>query len=293
MRPKNSFQAYLTLHFIIFIWGFTAVLGALISLKAIDLVWFRLSLALPFLLVWIYYKKYSLRISYKDLGYFILGGLIITLHWISFFKAIKLSNVSVTLITLSTGAFFTSFIEPFFFKRKIVFLEVFLGVLIVGSLYLTFRVSHLHLSGVLWALLAAFLSALFSVINGVFVRKHNGYVLSFYQLSFGVIAISLYYLFREGFPPGFFILSKMDWVYLLLLSVICTGYAFATSIELMKKISPYTVMLSVNLEPVYGILLALLVFGEKEKMNANFYLGSGLILIIIAINSWYKIKHQS
>lgn len=290
MHQKNNIQSYLKLHFIIFIWGFTAILGALISLDAIPLVWYRLLLSLPFLFIWIKYRKLSLRVSPKSLLNFAIGGFIIALHWVGFFMAIKVANISVALVTLSTGAFFTSLLEPLFFKRKIRPIEVFFGILIIGGLYLIFQVNNLYLYGMLWALLAAFLSALFSVINGLFVLKHSGYVLSFYQLLFGLLAISVYLLFNGDFTLGFFQLSNSDWFYLIVLATICTAYAFATSIDLMKHLSPYTIMLSINLEPVYGIILALLVFGEKEKMDTNFYLGALIILSIVILNSIIKIR---
>jgi len=292
MHQKNNIQSYLKLHFIILIWGFTAILGALISLDAIPLVWYRLILALPFLLVWIKYKKLPLKVSSKSLIKFAIGGFIIGLHWVGFFMAIKVSNVSVALVTLSTGAFFASILEPLFFRKKVKPVEVLLGVLIIGGLYIIFKVDNLYLHGMLWALLAAFLSALFSVLNGLFVVKHNGFVLSFYQLLFGLLGISIYLLFSGGFSFEFFQLSNSDWFYLVVLASICTAYAFASSIELMKHLSPYTIMLSINLEPVYGIILALLVFGEKERMDTNFYFGAILILGIVILNSILKIRQK-
>lgn len=292
MHQKNNIQSYIKLHFIILIWGFTAILGALISLDAIPLVWYRLILALPFLLIWIKFKKLSLKVSSKNMLKFALGGFIIGLHWVGFFMAIKVSNVSVALVSMSTGAFFASLLEPLFFRRKIKPIEVILGILIIGGLYIIFRVDNLYLYGILWALLAAFLSALFSVINGLLVVKNNGFVLSFYQLFFGLLGISVYLLFSGGFSLEFFQLSSTDWFYLVVLASICTAYAFAASIDLMKHLSPYTIMLSINLEPVYGIILALLVFGEKERMNTNFYFGAILILGIVILNSFLKIRHK-
>ncbi len=292
MHQKSNIRSYIKLHFIIFIWGFTAILGALISLEAIPLVWYRLALALPFLFIWIKYKKLPLKVGVKSLVMFAVGGFIIALHWIGFFMAIKLANVSVALVTLSTGAFFTSLLEPLFFKRRIRPIEVFFGLLIVGGLYIIFRVDNLYLYGMLWALFAAFLSALFSVMNGLFVKKHSGFVLSFYQLLFGVLAISVYLLFQGDFTFDFFNLSKSDWVYLIILASVCTAYAFAASIDLMKHLSPYTIMLSINLEPIYGILLALLIFGEKELMGRQFYLGALIILAIVLLNSILKIRNR-
>lgn len=292
LRKNKNTQAYYKLHLIIFIWGFTAILGALISLKAIPLVWYRIALALPFLFFWIQYKKLSLKISLKKMLNYAIGGFLIALHWVAFFMAIKVSNVSIALVTMSTGAFFTALIEPLFFKRKIRILEIFFGLLIVGGLYLIFQIENLNIYGVLWALLASFLSALFSVMNGLFVKNQSGFVLSFYQLFFGLLAITVFLLSQGEFSIDFFSITKHDWGYLLLLSSICTAYAFAVSLDIMKHLSPYTVMLSINLEPVYGILLALLIFGEKEYMGSNFYIGAVLILGIVLLNSILKTKKK-
>jgi len=293
VTAKNNIKSYIELHFIILIWGFTAILGKLVSLEAIPLVWYRLLLSLPFLLAWILYRKFSLKITLKNALQYIIGGLLIALHWVAFFMAIKVSNISIALVTMSTGAFFASLLEPLFFKRKIQVLEVIFGVFIIGGLYLIFQVNQLYLSGILWALLAAFLSALFSVLNGLFVKRQNGYVLSLYQLFFGFIGISLFLLFKGDFNSNFFQLSSSDWWYLLILSSVCTAYAFAASIDVMKYLSPYTVMLSINLEPVYAILLALVIFGESEKMQSNFYYGAGIIIAIVIANTFLKKKLES
>lgn len=293
MPKQTHIKSYLELHFIILIWGFTAVLGKLISLEAIHLVWYRLALALPFLLAWIIYRKMPLAVGPKDLLKYGIGGLMIALHWVAFFMAIKVSNISITLVTMSTGAFFTSLLEPLFFKRKIKAREVILGIGIISGLYLIFQVNQLYLYGILWALLASFLSALFSVINGLFVQKQDGYVLSFYQLLVGLLGISIYLFFKGEFTVEFFQLSNSDWGYLLILASICTAYAFATSLEIMKYLSPYTVMLSINLEPVYGIILALLIFKDSEKMHTNFYIGAGIILGIIVLNAILNKRENS
>jgi drug/metabolite transporter (DMT)-like permease len=290
MQQDNNLRHYITLHFLIFIWGFTAVLGALISLEAIPLVWYRLALTIPFLLLWSLLKKIPVKIDIKAFARFSFLGLIIALHWVSFFYAIKISNVSVTLITLSSGAFFTSLIEPLFFKRKVLLREVILGLFIISILYVIFRGDQFHLTGMLWALVAAITSAIFSVINGLYVRTYNADVISLYEFGMAAVFMSLYLFMTNGFYEGFFQLSQMDWVYLLILSGICTAYAGLVSIRLMKYISPFTIMLSINLEPVYGIILALLIFGEEEYMSPTFYIGAIVILVVVIGNSWMKLR---
>lgn len=289
MQESNTKQ-YLLLHLIVFIWGFTAILGALISIDAIPLVWYRMVLASVFILLYLLLKKRNLSIDAKALFKFVITGIIIALHWIFFFKAIKVSNVSVALVTMSTGAFFTSFIEPIFFKRKIKLLEIVLGLVVILGLYIIFNFESQYKLGILYALVSSFLSALFSVFNGLFVKRYTANTISFYQLFFGALFITIYVLFTNGFSVAYFTLSQSDWLYLFILSSVCTGYAFITSVKVMKYLSPYTVMLTINLEPVYAIILALLFFGEKEKMNPEFYLGACIVFMVVLLNGIIKNK---
>lgn len=290
--PTNNLKNYLHLHLIVFIWGFTAILGALISIDAIPLVWYRMLLASIFIVLYFLFKKKSLKIDTRIALKFIFGGLIISLHWIAFFMAIKVSNVSIALVTMSTGALFTSFIEPIFFKRKINYVEILFGLIVVLGLYLIFNVESDYWLGILWALLAAFLSALFSVLNGLFVQKYEAATISFYQLFFGVVAITVYLFFNGQFTAEFFVLQTTDWIYLAILSSICTAYAFIVSVDLLRYLSPYTVMLTINLEPVYGILLAVVIFGEKEMMDSMFYIGALIILFTVLANGILKYKKE-
>lgn len=279
---------YLHLHFIVFIWGFTAVLGKLIEMEAIPLVWYRMLLATGFVFLYVKYKKVNLKFSWKTLGQFALSGLIIGLHWLTFFGAIKASNVSVTLAVISTGAFFASLLEPLLYGRKIIPYEVFFGLIVMAGLYLIFDIDASYALGIGLALVSAFLSALFSVINGKLVLKHKASAISFYELMFGVLGISVFLALSGGFSTEFFTVSTNDLMYLAILASVCTAYAFIASIHVMKWISPYTVMLTINMEPVYGILLALLVFGDSEKMGTQFYYGTIIILLTVIANGIIK-----
>ena len=283
---------YFHLHFIVFIWGFTAVLGDLITIEAVPLVWHRMLLGSLFVLIYIIYNKGVLKISLRSLIKFAFVGLIIALHWLAFFSAVKVSNVSITLAMMSTGAFFASFLEPVFFKRKIISYEVVFGLIVIIGLYIIFKVESEYLSGILFALLASFLGALFSIFNGMLVKSHNASVISFYELLFGVLFITIYVLFTDGFDNTFFKLSGSDWTYLIILASICTAYAFIASVHVMKWISPYTVMLTTNMEPIYGILLALLILGEKEYMSPTFYLGAIIILLTVVLNGIIKTRKK-
>jgi drug/metabolite transporter (DMT)-like permease len=285
---SDNLKSYLHLHLIVFIWGFTAILGALITLDALPLVWFRMLFAVGFIAVYLLFKKIPLRISTKTALQFLFAGLIIALHWFTFFKAIKISNISLTLACLSTGAFFTSLLEPIFYEKKIVWYEVFFGLLVVFGLYIIFNVEGNYFSGMLIALSSAFLSALFAVINSKFVKEHDPIVISFYELSGGVVFFTFLLLFSHSFSTSFFSLSAKDLMYLMILSSVCTAYAFIASTSIMKFLSPYTVMLTINLEPIYGIILAVIVFKEKERMCFEFYIGAIIILLTVLLNSFIK-----
>ena len=245
-----------------------------------------------FVLIYIVYNKGKLKVSFRSLLKFAFVGLLIALHWLAFFSAVKVSNVSITLAMMSTGAFFASLLEPFIYKRKIISYEVFFGVIVIIGLYIIFKVESEYLSGILLALLASFLGALFSIFNGMLIKNHNASVISFYELLFGVICISIYIFFTDGFSLSFFNLSSSDWTYLIILASICTAYAFIASVHVLKWISPYTMMLTTNLEPVYGILLALLILGEKEYMSPTFYLGAIIILITVIANGIIKTRKK-
>jgi drug/metabolite transporter (DMT)-like permease len=285
---SDNVKSYLHLHLIVFIWGFTAVLGALISLDALPLVWFRMVLAVGFILLYVWYKKIPLQIPTKILLQLLFAGVVIALHWFTFFRAIKVSNVSVTLACLSTGAFFTSFLEPILFGRKVIWYEVFFGVIVIIGLSIIFHVESQYIEGILLGLSSAFLSALFSVYNSKFAKMYDPTLISFYELTGGIVFFSLLLLGTNSFSSSFFQISTSDWIYLAILSSLCTAYAFIASVKVMRFLSPYTVMLTINLEPIYGIILAVLVFQEKEKMNPQFYLGALIILVTVIANGIVK-----
>ena len=284
----NKLKNYLHLHFIVFIWGFTAILGALISIDAIPLVWFRMSLAVVFIAIYFFIRRKSFKVDKKGLLKFAFSGVIIAIHWITFFKAIKVSNVSVALVTMSTGAFFASLIEPVFFKRKIKAIEILLGILVIAGLYIIFNFQSQYTMGIVYALISAFLSALFAVLNGLFIKKYDANIISFYQLMFGALGVTLYLLFTQQISIEFFQISANDWLYLIILSSFCTAYAFIASVQVMKYLTPYTVMLTINLEPVYAIILALIIFGEKEQMSTEFYYGAFIVLFVVLLNGILK-----
>ncbi|WP_299214066.1 DMT family transporter [uncultured Dokdonia sp.] len=288
-------QSYLHFHFIVFIWGFTAVLGSLISIDSVPLVWFRMGIASLFIYAYIKWKKIDISLSRKAFLSFSIAGIIIAVHWLTFFGAIKVSNVSITLAMMSTGAFFTAILEPIFYKRKLIWYELLFGAIVIGALYLIFEVQPEYRLGIGLALFSAFLSAVFTLVNGKFVHDHNPTKISFYELLIGTLFITGYLAFAKAdsfFTQDFFTLPYTDWIYLLILASICTAYAFIASVKVMRHLSPYTIMLTINLEPVYGILLAFMVLGDKEQMKTEFYYGAVVILLVVIANGILKNRNR-
>ncbi len=289
MKKTSDIKEQLLLHLIILIWGFTGILGKVIELPSTDIVWYRMLIAFLGIFIWLKVIKFDIRVSTKTLLLYLGIGLIVALHWVTFFYAIKVSTVSVALATLASATLFTSFLEPLFFKKRIVFYEVIFGFCVIAGLLMIFNFETEYALGILVALLSAFLASLFTVINGKLVNKGaKPRVMTLYEMLGGFIGISIYYsvagdfTILEGFP------APKDIFYLLLLGLVCTAFAFLISIDVMRVLSPFTVSISINMEPVYSIILALLIFGDDEKMSLGFYAGALLIMATILINAVLK-----
>lgn len=287
------FKNYLHLHFLVFIAGFTAIIGEKMSIGSIPLVWYRMLIAGVLMFAFVKLKRQNLKLGIPTITKFSIAGILIAIHWITFFEAINQSNVSITLAMFSTGAFFASLIEPLFFKRKIINYEIIFGILVIIGVILITQSELKYIKGIVLGIVSALFSTLFAVINGQFVRTYSAPIISLYEFISGVFFITLFILFfKGGFSKDFFILSNEDWFYLLILASVCTAYAFIASVHVMRYVTPYTVMLTYNLEPVYGICLALLFFPEKEKMTTEFYFGLALILSTVIINGILKNRKQ-
>ncbi len=271
------------MHWVVFIYGFTAILGKLITLDATELVWHRMFIAFISLGVLLKLRKRPLGLPLRAAAKMIGVGFVVALHWIAFFHAIKISTISVVLGCMASTTLFTSLLEPALIKRPIVFLEVMVGLLIILGLYIIFQFEPDHMAGIITALTAAFLAALFTVMNKGLIESHRPLVISFYEMGGGFLAISLYLFFTGTFGKGLQMPVLNDWFLLLILGIVCTAYAFATSVQVMKVLSAYTAVLIINLEPVYGILLAFLFFGDSEYMSAGFYAGTLIILTAVIL----------
>jgi drug/metabolite transporter (DMT)-like permease len=273
--------SHLKLHLIVLIYGFTAILGKLITLSATQLVWYRMLIAVIAFYIFLVWKKTAISVSRKEFFKLFGIGIIVALHWIAFFGAIKIANVSVALGCLATSTLFTSLLEPFFFRKRINSIEVIVGLFIIVGLYLIFRFETRYFIGVIVALSAAFLAGLFSVINKKMIAHHKASVISFYEMLGGLSFITIYMLLSGDGTASFSLPSTTDFIYLLLLGIVCTAYAFAVQVDIMKHLSAYIVALTINLEPVYGIVMAYFLFGETEHMTGGFYLGTTIILISV------------
>jgi drug/metabolite transporter (DMT)-like permease len=287
--PNVKLKNHLHLHFLVFIAGFTAILGEIITIPAVSLVWYRMVMASVLIFIYIKIAKIDINIQPKSVIRLSVAGVIIALHWITFFGAIDESNVSITLAMFSTGAFFASLIEPIIYKRRIIWYELLFGIIVIIGVLIITQSEIRYLKGIILGISSAFFSSLFAVLNGSFLKRHTATVISFYEFLSGVLFISIYILFfGEGFSPEFFKITYSDFGYLFILASICTAYAFIASVYVMKVISPYTVVLSYNLEPIYGIFLAVILFPEKEHMSSNFYYGALVIFSTILLNAILK-----
>ena len=286
--PNDNLKSYLNLHLIVFIWGFTAILGALITIDADFLVWYRMLFAALFLGTFLLIKKIPFEISFSAVLKLIFVGLLIALHWVTFFESIKVATVSITLSVFSLGAFIASILEPIFYGRKVLWYEVFFGLVIIAGLALILQVEINYLHGMLLALVSIVLGVVFTLFNGKLIAHHEPSVIAFYEFLAGFLFISIYFLFKGSFTMESFVLTPKNWLLILLLASICTAYAFTASVKVMRRLSPYTVMLTTNLEPVYGIVLAYFIIGGKEKMSAEFYIGALIIVITVILNGIIK-----
>ena len=288
MQKNNSIH-FIHLHFLVFIAGFTAILGELIVNPSEIIVWHRMLIASILTAFFMLITKRSFKINLKLLLKYSVLGLIIALHWITFFEAIEQSNISLTLAMFSTAAFFTSILEPLLFKRKVIIYEVVLGFVVIAGVSIIFNAEFKYLYGIILGIFSALFASLFSVLNGIMIKNDNAIKISFYEFISGVIFITIYIFFSSDLSDLYIDdFLSLNYLYIFLLGTICTAYAFIASVYLLKFISPYSVVLTYNLEPIYGIILALIFFGNAEKMSFSFYLGLFLILASVIINMCVK-----
>ena len=288
MRSSALFR----LHLIVFLWGFTAILGKMIVVGAPVLVFYRMLFAAIFLYVFIrFFKKESLQIS-KKLFFQLIGiGGMMAIHWLCFFHSIKVSNVAIALCCLATSTLFASILEPLVFKRKLDVSEVVLGIVILACIGLIFKIEFQYKVGIFYGVLAALFGTFFSVLNGKLYGKTTSGNIIFYEIFGGWALVAIFYLFSGQI----FTITEINYTDLALITILAgvfTAYPMLESVNLMKYISPFTLILTVNLEPVYGIILAFFIFGESEKMTPIFYIASVVMILAIVINGILKNRKE-
>ena len=278
----------LILHFTVLIWGFTGILGALISIDAVQLVWFRVMIASLTLLGYFKLSRTSIKVSKRQFLAFFFTGSIVAIHWILFFHAIKISTVSVVLVCMSSVTLFTAILEPIIKKQAILGTDILVGILIICGIYLIFKFESQHTLGIVLGLISAFCAALFATINSTLVQKSDPKIIGFYEITGAFFWVSIYRISTGEMTIAQFDLSTTDWIYLFILGTICTALAYVAGVSVMRTLSAFRVALITNLEPVYGILLAFLFFGKREAMSLGFYLGATIILGAVFLYPVYK-----
>lgn len=280
---------FIELHFVVFLWGFTAILGKLMTIPAVELVTLR-TLITALALGAIVYRRGTAFWMGRAMALKMLGvGLLIGAHWILFFAAARVSSVSLCLVGISTCSLWTAFLDPLFNRSKVKPHEIFLALLVILGLFIIFQheTDFDSILGISMAIASALLGSIFTILNAGFVKKIPSTTITVYEMVGACLGSVLFYpIYTSYFAANGqlnFTLTAMDWVYLLVLALACTVYAYTASVRLMQRISAYSVNLSVNLEPIYGIVLAWIIFNENELLSGGFYLGASVILLSVII----------
>lgn len=307
---QTHIKDQINLHFIVFVWGFTAILGKFISIDALALVFNRTAITSVAIGLYLLLRRKSFQANSRDLLFMWLCGVLIAVHWITFFGAIKIANISITLAGISTGALWTALLNPILTKSKIDWTELGLGLLVILGIVIVFYEEPNSASleryilgslsftnfqiGLIIALFSAMLSASFSILNKKLVSRYPRPIqVTFWELSFAFLSILIYQLiFGTDTLMSLWASSYSNLLFLAILALLCTAYPFIKSVELLKRMSPFSVMLAINLEPVYGILLAALFFGATESMNPQFYIGVVIILTTVIANGIIKARKR-
>lgn len=278
----SKYKYLILLHLIVFIFGFTGILGELITLPAVNLVFFRCLIAMVVIFLFAVFskkiKRFDTITSLKMLGI----GVLTAVHWILFFASIKLSTVSVAVSIMASTALWVALFEPLVTKRKILASEIILGVLVIIGLMIIFSFETKYILGLSVALISAMFAAVFSTFNAQMVKRIDSVNLGFYEMSSATIVVGAYLLLKGEMSLD---ISTNDLLWLLVLGIVATAFAFVISIEVMKELSPFTVGLTINLEPIYTIILALIIFGSDEKMTWGFYVGTAILILAIFLDT--------
>jgi drug/metabolite transporter (DMT)-like permease len=285
-RVKNL----ILMHFVVLIFGFTGILGKLITIEAVPLVFWRTAIGAVTIYLWLKLQNKVTKKSWATIAKLAGVGILIAIHWVTFFASIKASNVSIALTMLAVSPMFVGFIEPIFFRRKIDPKEIFIASVVIVGVAITLKFSSGYELGVLLGLISAFFASLFATINGVLVKDHDASNISLVELFFASLVIFIFMAVRGEVGLELIRIDIMDWVYITILAVVATSFAFIAFTHVMKVFTPFTTTVAINLEPIYSIILAVLIFGEEEIMGIRFYIGATIIIGAIIINTILKEK---
>lgn len=286
-------KAFLQLHMAVFLAGFTGVLGRLITLNEALLVWYRLLITV--LALWVIHvlKRNGSRISPAGMARITGVGVIVALHWVTFYASIKYANVSVALVCFSAIGFFTAILEPLIMRKPFNRIELLLGLLVIAGIYLIFQFDPQYKTGILIGLVSALLASLFPVFNRLLVQQYKPETVTRYQLSGGFLFLTILLPFYLHYLPADHLVPTLsDTGWLLALALLCTVWAFNLAMNALKKISAFTVNLTYNLEPLYGIALAFLLFREDKYLSSSFYIGLLLIVLSVFLHTWLVYKSR-
>lgn len=285
---------YVKLHFIVFLWGFTAILGKLITIPTVEMVFYRTLIAAMGLGLIIVFKKDLFQVKRSTIFALLLTGLVVSVHWITFFGAARISNVSVSLVGFATASLWTAILEPLSNREKIKTYEITLGLVVIVGIMIIFSFDFKYKAGFLVGMVSGLLASVFSIINARFIRRTDAYSITFYEMLGACLGIALFFPFYKTFfavnQELLLTPTLQDWLYIAILALICTVYAFTVMVELMKRVSVFFIQLTINLEPIYGIIMALLIFQDEEKMSWKFYFGTMVILGAVLFYPYLKRK---
>ena len=289
---NETTKSHILLHSVVAIFGFTGILGKLISIDAIPLVFWRTTIGGLVILVWLVIRKQITKKSRSTILKMSGVGLLVASHWILFFASIKASTVSVALAMVAPTPRFGGFIEPSGFKRKLDWKEIFVSAIVIVGISTIFKISVEYHLGMILGLASAFLAGLFATFNGVLVKTYDASNISMIELLSASLGITLLLACTGGINSELFILSSSDWLWISILSIVATSFAFIASTSVMKVLTPFTTAIAINLEPVYAIILAVVFFGDEEMMGVDFYFGASLIIGAVIINTLIKRKKE-
>ena len=272
----------------VFIFGFTGILGKMLDLDSMNIVLYRMFIAFAGLWIFMRFTRQRIKARGKSLAQILGVGVLIAAHWITFFEAIHVSNVSIALACVSSAAFFTSLIEPVIMRRKIDPSEMLMGVATVVGISIIMNAEFSYVDGILFALAAAFLAALFGVLNAVLATKHNATEISALEMISGCVITFIYMVLTGADIVSPDQIDSDNWIMLVILGLVATSFAFVATVYIMRELTPFTVAISINLEPIYAIIMALILFPASEQMEPGFYLGAGIIIGTILLNALLK-----